>query len=389
MKFMHLADLHIGKRVNEVDLLPDQKDMLEQILRMAREERPDCVLIAGDVYDKTVPSSAAVTVLDAFLTGLARIPVPVCLISGNHDSPERLQFGSRHMEEQGIFIASVFDGTMKKVTFSDAFGPVHVYLLPFVRPAQVRAFAPEGTEIDTYEEAVRLVLAQTPPDPAARNVLVAHQFVTAAGAEPELSDSAVSGIGGLDRVDSRLFDAFDYVALGHLHGPQQAGRSEVRYAGSPLKYSFSEARQKKGVTFVELGEKGSGPMIRRREGIPLHDMRVIRGPLEALCSPEVSERENREDYLRVVLTDEKEILDAIGRVRRVYPNVMELAFDRADREEAGRRAEEAFAAQLQSPPELFELFYERQNGCEMEAAQRELLKEIWEDLGEQAGGREQ
>lgn len=377
MRLLHLADLHLGKRVNEFRMLPDQQYILKQILEYIETEPMDGVLIAGDVYDKTVPAAEAVQVFDWFLTELTRKQVPVFVISGNHDSAERLSFGAAIMENSGVHIAQTFDGRLTPISLEDAYGTVDIYLLPFVRPAQVSVYYPEE-KIATYEDAIEAVLAHTTVDSKRRNVLVAHQFVTATGTTPEKSDSEYNSLGGLDKVDYQLFSAFDYVALGHLHGPQKVGRDTIRYAGSPLKYSFSEIQQKKSMTVVEL-DNTTNITVCQIPLIPKHDMRRIQGPLEQLLSKEIASQADTEDYLHVVLTDKKEIVDAIGKVRRVYPNVMQLDFEKQDKVETleGLRC----AASAPELPKLFQEFYIEQNQKEPTKEQTEYVKQCLESLG--------
>ncbi|QAT50653.1 exonuclease SbcCD subunit D [Caproiciproducens sp. NJN-50] len=382
MKLLHLSDLHIGKRVCEFSMLEDQRHILEQIAGIARDVRPDAVLIAGDLYDRSIPVGEAVTLLDDFLTELSGQAIPVFAISGNHDSPERLDFGSRIMRKNNVMIAGTFQGTVPHAVLSDRFGTVHIYLLPFLRPAAAQPFfGPEKT--DTYDHAVRAALGTVPPDPGERNVLVAHQFVVSGSAEPDRCDSETVSVGGLDSVDVSAFDGFDYVALGHLHGPQQIGRPTARYAGSPLKYSFSETRQKKSVTVAELGEKGKIELT-RIPLTPLRDMREIRGPIEALTAPETFEGTNREDYIRAVLTDEKEIADAAGKLRAIYPNLMRIDFEnrRMDSQNTGTSA--SGDPSLRTPMQLFEEFYQDRNGAPMSGEEREIIGKIIEEAGRDA-----
>lgn len=374
MKLIHLSDLHLGKRVNEFSLLEDQRHVLAQILQIVDRERPDAILIAGDVYDKTVPSVEAVRLLDWFLVELARRGPAVFVISGNHDSPERMAFGGRLMAGSGVHLAPVYDGGLVPHTLWDAHGPVDLYLLPFLKPAAVRRFFPEWT-IDDYSDAVAAALDGTPVDPARRNVLVAHQLVTGAAR----CDSEEISMGGLDDVDVSVFDAFDYVALGHLHGPQRVGRETVRYCGTPLKYSFSEVRHHKSVTVVELGEKGA-VAIRTVPLVPLRDMVELRGTYEELTRRDVFARAAG-DYVHLTLTDEEDVPDAVGKLRLFYPWLMKLDYDNA-RTRAGRLVEEAAAAVRRSPLELLEGFYAQQNGRPMGEEQRAfvrgLIEEIWE-----------
>lgn len=374
MKLIHLSDLHLGKRVNEFSLLEDQRHVLAQILRIAAQERPDAVLIAGDVYDKTVPSVEAVRSLDGFLVDLVGLCPAVLLISGNHDSPERMAFGGRLMAGSGVHLAPVYDGTLVPHTLWDEHGPVDFYLLPFLKPAAVRRFFPDRT-IEDHNDAVAAALDGVPVDPARRNVLVAHQLVTGASR----CDSEEISVGGLDGVDVSVFDGFDYVALGHLHGPQRVGRETVRYCGTPLKYSFSEARHHKSVTVVELGEKGA-VAVRTVPLVPLRDMVELRGTYEELTRRDVCARAAG-DYVHLTLTDEEDVPDAVRKLRIFYPWLMKLDYDNA-RTRAGRLLEEEEAAVRRSPLELLEEFYARQNGRPMGEEQRALVRgwigEIWE-----------
>jgi exonuclease SbcD len=372
MKFLHLADLHIGKRVNEFDMTDDQRFILEEILTIIARIGPDAVLIAGDLYDRSVPPGEAVGLLDDFLTELSGRGVRVFAVSGNHDSPERLNFGSRIMAKNGVTIAGAFRGHLAETTLTDRYGPVHLYLLPFLKPAAAAPFFRPG-QADSYEDAVRAALGTREIDTGERNVLVAHQFVTAAGKEPERCDSETVSAGGVDRVDASVFSAFDYVALGHLHGPQQAGRPEVRYAGSPLKYSFSEVRQKKSVTVVELKEKGTVEI----SAVPLtpkREMREIRGPIAELTRPEVAAPGNPDDYIHATLTDGHAVADAAGRLRAVYPNLMAIDFEaaRSASPEPSKTAASGDVAH-RPPEELFAEFYRNQNGGELPEREREEL----------------
>ena len=368
MRLLHLSDLHVGKRVCETDLAEDQRQILGQILKISDRVRPDAVLVAGDLYDRSVPPGEAVSQLGAFLTDFASRGTPVLAISGNHDSPERLDFGSRIMRRNGVAIAGVFRGRMETITLRDAFGAVNFYLLPFLRPACVEPFFPQKAE--TTEQAVRAVLSAQPVDPKVRNVLVAHQFVVNGDRGPAVSGSETLSVGGSDKVDASLFSAFDYVALGHLHGAQSIGRPEVRYCGSPLKYSFAESRQSKSVTVVELEEKGR-VRISAEPLTPQHDMREIRGPITELIRPEIASLGNAQDYIRAVLTDEREVSDAVGRLRAVYPNLMQIDFESA-RELSAQPSKSAASGDVahRTPGELFEEFYRNQSGAELPENER-------------------
>lgn len=379
MKFLHLADLHLGKRVNGFSMLEDQAHILRQILAILDDEQPDGVLIAGDVYDKSVPSVEAVELLDDFLTELRARGVPVLLISGNHDSPERLAFGGRVMDSCGIHISPVYDGALAPVTLHDAFGPVHVWLLPFVKPAHVRRWFPDA-DIESYTDAMAEAVAHMDIDTAARNVLVTHQFVTG-GAR---SGSEELSVGGTDNVDSGVFAPFDYVALGHLHGAQHIGRETIRYAGSPLKYSFSEARQHKSVTVVTLGEKGD-VQVRTVALTPLRELREIRGSYDELTARSFYEHTTyRSDYLHLILTDEQDVFDAMSRLRTIYPYLMTLDYDNARTRAAGGMSVPA-EAERRTPLELFEALYKRQNHQPMSEVQREYIAQLMEQIMEVQG----
>lgn len=376
MKFIHLSDLHLGKRVNGFSMIEDQRHILAEILNIVDREEPDGVLIAGDVYDKSVPPAEAVTLLDGFLVELSRRKTQVFVISGNHDSPERMAFGGRLMKASGIHIAPVYDGRTAPLTLTDEYGPVHLYLLPFVKPIQVRRLFPDQ-EIDGYTGALAAAIGAMGVDASARNVLAAHQFVTGA----ERCESEEVSVGGLDNVDASVFEPFDYVALGHLHGPQHVGRETVRYCGSPLKYSFSEWRQHKSATVVELGRKGE-VSVREVPLTPLRDMVKLRGTYGELTLRDYVQAEGREHcYVHITLTDEEDIPDAMAKLRVFYPGLMALDYDNRRTRAAGA-VEAGEDVRRKSPLELLDEFYEKQNGQPMGEAQRafaqSLIEEIWE-----------
>ena len=374
MKWFHLSDLHLGKRLCEVPLLSDQAHILSQILTLTAVERPDGVLIAGDIYDKPVPSAEAVGLLDDFLVRLSRQGVPAYLISGNHDSAERLSFGGRLMAAGGVHVAPVYSGQVEPIVLADQYGPVHLYLLPFLKPAHVRRFFPEAS-IESYTDAVAAVVSAMEIDPAVRNVLVAHQFVTGS---VRCASEEVS-VGGTDNVDVSVFDGFDYVALGHLHSPQRAGRDTVRYCGAPLAYSFPEAEQEKSVTVVELKEKGT-VSLRTLPLTPLRRLGELRGTYEELtCRQFYEGTDYQSRYLRVVLTDEEDVVDAAVKLRMVYPGLMQVAYDNHRTQAAGVPELES---ERRSPLELLEEFYEGQNGQPMGDAQRQLARELMEQIWE-------
>lgn len=373
MKFMHLSDLHLGKRVNEFSMIEDQKYILEQILSLLDREAADAVLMAGDIYDKPVPPAEAVQLFDRFLTELADREIPIFAVSGNHDSAERLSFGSRIMSGQNVFISPVYDGSTARFTLTDDWGEVCVHLLPFIRPSAVRR-AFEKEEIHTYQDAVQTAVEQIRPDTEVRNLLVAHQFVTGASR----CESEEITVGGIDNVDAAVFDSFDYVALGHIHSPQHIGRKEVRYCGTPLKYSFSEADQEKSVTVAELREKGN-VSVTVYPLRPLRDMRKIRGTYLEVTARSFYQNMNTEDYLHITLTDEDDIPDAMQKLRVIYPNVMRLEYDnRRTREEQDIKITEETVQK--SDLELFEEFYELQNNQPMTDEQRAFVNEQFRKL---------
>lgn len=478
MKFIHLADLHIGKRVNAFPMLEDQRYILKQILTILREEQPDGgVILAGDIYDKAIPSAEAVELFDEFLTRLAALKLRVFIIAGNHDSPERIAFGNRLMDRTGIYLSPVYDGHVKRISCLDSASsvtlsaanavdldtgtrpepspspsaanavdlhtgtcpatdtsasscpPVDVYLLPFLKPANVRRFYPEET-IESYTDAMRVAIAHMDIDPTHRNLLVTHQFVTGASR----SDSEDISVGGTDNVDASVFAPFDYVALGHLHGPQQvrfqptadadvapastanaadtieaaAADSEaspaersgssvsttetatagpiIRYAGTPLKYSFSEARHHKSVTVVEIGEKRADGVvdicISTRELRPLHDMREIRGSYEELTLRANYEGTATDDYIHATLTDEIEVPDAARHLQVIYPNLMKLDYDNARTRGQGSERLELEQLEEKSPLDLFSELFEKQNHKDMTEEQARYIEaqmeKIWE-----------
>ena len=377
---MHLADLHLGKRVNGFSMMEDQEYLLNRILEIMEEEQPDGLLIAGDVYDKTIPPAEAVRLMDDFLTAVAAKHVPVFLISGNHDSAERVAFGHQLMQGSGIWISPVYDGTIRHHTLEDRWGEVNIYLIPFLRPSVVRSFFPD-VEIEDYTEALRTIIENLQVDTSRRNVVLAHQFVSAAGALPETCDSEQLSVGGLDRVDGSVFSPFDYTALGHLHGPQRVGSETIRYAGSPLKYSFSELHQKKSVTVAELRAKGETE-IRQIPLQPRREMIELRGTFEEILEEARKKGELQTDYYHMILTDETDVVDALSRLREYYPNIMLLDYDNR-RTRSQKEVEQLDRVEERTPGELFAALYEQQNGQEMDSDRKEyldgLIREIWEE----------
>ena len=381
MRFLHTADLHIGKRVNEFSMLEDQEYILRQILKTADKEQVEAVLIAGDVYDKQVPSAEAVRLFDWFLTQLNSRKLPVIVIGGNHDSVERLSFGAQIMEESGVYLTQSYDGKVVPVRLEDEYGPVNLWMLPFLKPAMVKRFFSEQ-DIVTYQDALETVIGNMELNREERNLLIAHQFVTGAvtgGSE----DSVEVFVGGVENVDASVFADFDYVALGHILRAQSAGGEQIRYSGTPLKYSFSEIRHEKSVTIAELKEKGS-LTVHQEPLKPLHDMREIRGSYEELVLRENYQGTDLEDYLHVILTDENDVPDVIGRLRSIYPNIMKLDYDN----QRTRRNQELMkeeAAVEQSPMELLGQFFSQQNNQEMSPEQTEYARTLMETIRKEEG----
>lgn len=376
MKFIHLSDLHLGKRVNEYSMIEDQKYILTKIIGIIDNENPDGVIIAGDIYDKAVPSAEAVQLFDNFLVSLSKRKLQVFVISGNHDSPERIAFASKIMDASGIHMSPVYDGNIVPISMTDEFGIVNIYMLPFIKPVHVRRFCED--EIKTYTDAIKYVISKMKINSDNRNVLVTHQFVTGA----KRSESEEISVGGTDNVDASVFECFDYVALGHIHSPQNCGSNKIRYCGTPLKYSFSEANDKKSVTVVELSEKGN-TTYRTVELVPMHDFIELRGTYNDLMLKSFYENTTwQEDYVHITLTDEDDIPDAIGKLRAVYHRLMKLDYDNK-RTRANAEINGVTDIGFKSPSELFSDFYELQNNQEMNEEQKkfiiDLIEKIWED----------
>lgn len=357
-------------------MIEDQEYILKQILSIVDEQLPDGIIIAGDIYDKNIPSVEGVALFDWFLTELNRRNLAVFIVSGNHDSSERINFGGRIMEKDRIYIAGTFMGKLEKVTLSDEDGEVNIYLLPFVKPANVTRYYPE---VETYQESLEAILSDVQIDSSVRNILVAHQFITNGDQTPIQCDSEAVSVGGLDNIDVSVFASFDYVALGHLHGAQHIGRETVRYSGSPLKYSFSEANQVKCITKIELGKKGC-INIKKLPLTPLHDMREIKGPIDALTDVRNYSQYNTMDYIHATLTDEEEVYDAIGRLRSVYPNIMRLDFDNSRSMWNADLKTAADEVEKKRPLELFEEFYKSQNNVPISDRQETIMRKLFEEM---------
>ena len=383
MKFLHISDLHIGKKFRETDFTEDQTYILNEIIHIVDDIKPDGIFIAGDIYDRSVPTANAVNLFDDFLTRLEMRSIRIFMISGNHDSPERLNFGKEIMGKNGIHIAGAFRGKPDRITLEDEFGSISIYLLPFVKPSIVSYYLKDA-DTATYEKAVKAVIDAAQIDVNQRNILIAHQFVTNQGVEPEQSDSELLSVGGLDNIDVSVFDSFDYVALGHIHGPQKIGRETVRYCGTPLKYSFSECNHKKSVTCIEIGNKGDIKL----SYLPLHpkrDMRIIKDNIDNLLNDEKYTGMNCEDYIQAIITDDEEVYDPMGRLRKVYPNILILERENArTRINEDSRTSAAGDVANRTPLDLFEEFFKNQNNVELNDRQRKIVMEILTELGGEA-----
>lgn len=377
MKILHLADLHLGKRVNEMSMIEDQKYILDQIITLIKEESVGIVLLCGDIYDKSIPTIEAIHLLDEFLDQLSKMAIKVLMISGNHDSIDRLSFGKSLFTRSNLYIASQFENEIEKITVKENGITVNFYMLPFVKSAYISHIFQLQT--DSYEECFRYLIEHTKIDEEETNILLSHQFVTANKKNPELSDSETSSLGGIDNIDFHIFDPFDYVALGHIHKPQAMGREMVRYAGSILKYSFSEIHMDKKATILTIDAKKE-ISLSFHPLKPLRDMREIECSLEELLKKQC-EIGNQEDYMYVILTDEEQILDAIGKVRTIYPNVMQISFKNR------RHMKQLESAQIkedqisdQSPAELFEQFYKMQNHIDLDEKRLQLVLSVFEEV---------
>lgn len=377
MKIIHLADLHIGKRVNEFSMIDDQKYILNQILEIIDKEKPDAVIIAGDVYDKQVPSIEAVELLDSFISDISKRKTTTFIISGNHDSAERLAFGSSLMAMGKIYISPVYNGKISKYTLKNDFGSANFYLLPFVKPNHVKRFFPDE-KIESYTDAIRVVVDNLKLDTSEINILIAHQFVTGASR----TESEEISVGGLDNVDASVFEDFDYVALGHIHRPQKIGTERIRYCGTPLKYSFSEVNDTKSVSIIEINSKEDFN-LRTIPLIPKRDMRKIRGTYEELITKTSYENTNTDDYIHVTLTDEFNVTDAIQKLRVIYKNIMKLEYDNMRTRESRKINLDDMVIENKNPLEIFSEFYKLQNNKEMNDEQKEIIKKIMEEVWEE------
>lgn len=377
MKIIHLADLHIGKRVNEFSMIDDQKYILNQILEIIDKEKPDAVIIAGDVYDKQVPSIEAVELLDSFISDISKRKTTTFIISGNHDSAERLAFGSSLMAMGKIYISPVYNGKISKYTLKNDFVSANFYLLPFVKPSHVKRFFPDK-KIESYTDAIKVVIDNLKLDTSEINILIAHQFVTGASR----TESEEISVGGLDNVDASVFEDFDYVALGHIHRPQKIGTERIRYCGTPLKYSFSEVNDTKSVSIIEINSKEDFN-LRMIPLIPKRDMRKIRGTYEELTTKTSYENTNTDDYIHITLTDEFNVADAIQKLRVIYKNIMKLEYDNMRTRESRKINLDDMVIENKNPLEIFSEFYKLQNNKEMNDEQKEIIKKIMEEVWEE------
>ena len=373
MKILHLADLHIGKIIYEQSLLEDQEYMLKQIEKIIEKEKIEAVLISGDIYDRSIPPADAVEVLDKFLNNLIKIlKVKVFIISGNHDSKERLNFGSKIFENDGLYIQTTYNGKIRKVELDEK---INIYMLPFIKPIELRQYF-ENEKIETYNDAIKNIIENEKLDKTKINILMAHQFVTSGTTNPETCESETINVGGLDNVDASNFSEFDYVALGHIHGPQKIGEEKIRYSGTMLKYSFSEVNHHKSVVIIEI--KNGKVDFKLEPLIPLRDMRKIQGPIEELVKKENYEGTNQQDYIKAVITNEEAIYDAIGQIRKIYPNTLSLDILNSKSYNSDMDIENFEKIKEKSEFELFNDFYEFQNSVRLDEEQSEIIKKVIE-----------
>lgn len=379
MKLIHLSDLHLGKSVLEQSMILEQKYIIDKIINIVKDRQIDIVMIAGDIYDKGIPSIEAVNLFSSFLTRLYKLDVKVLVISGNHDSKDRLAFGNELFIDNGVYIESIFNGILRKEVFEDDNGKLNIFMLPFIKPADVRVWYP-NLSINSYNEAVKAIIDNNEINRSERNIIMVHQFVTASGVDIERSESETISLGGIDNVDVSLFDDFDYVAMGHVHGAQKLIRDTVRYAGSPLKYSFSEVNQKKSVPVFEFNSKDDIE-IDLVELEPIRDMRIIKGPILKLLSKDVYSLGNRDDYINAIITDDDYVVNAIGKLRKVYKNVLKLEYSNnrnlIDGDVANNVSNDM---KDKSPLDLFKDFYLEQNNIELDVKREKILSDVIKEL---------
>lgn len=376
MKILHLADLHLGKILQEQSLIEDQEYMLKEIINIIKVEKVQVLLISGDVYDRSVPPTEAVNLLDDFLKILIKdLKIKVFIISGNHDSKDRLGFGNKIFEDEGLYIESKYNGRLKKVRLEDEYGPLNIYMLPFIKPVEVKKFFEEDLE-NNYDLAINKIIEKEEIDKSERNIIMVHQFVTAGNVKPERTESEVLSLGGIENVDVSNFKSFDYVAIGHVHRPQKIGRDTARYAGTILKYSFSEINHNKSIPIIDIKEKGN-ITINLLPLKPLRDMREIKGPIEELIKEENYKEGNLEDYIKAIITNEEPVYDAIGKIKKIYPNTLKLEIQNSktinSNTEQNINLEEV---KKKSELELFSDFYKLQNNLDLNEKQKEIVKNI-------------
>ena len=380
MRILHLADLHLGKILQEQPLIEDQKYMLEEIIKKVQEENIEIILISGDIYDRSIPQTDAVDMLDYFLNKLIKdLKKQVFIISGNHDSKERLGFGNKIFENDGLYISSKYEGQIKKVELQDEYGKLNIYLLPFIKPVEVKKYFED--EILSYDETIKKIIEKENIDETQRNIILTHQFVTCIGEEVERTDSETISLGGIDNVDISNYDKFDYVAIGHVHRPQRIGRDTARYAGTMLKYSFSEVNHKKTIPIIDFKEKGN-INIKLVELIPLRDMREIKGTIEELIKKENYKNTNTEDYIKAIITNEEPVYDAIGQIRKIYPNVLKLEIQNSKSSVSPNDEKEKELQNIKnkSEVELFNEFYKFQNYTKLNDEQTQVIENIVKEI---------
>ncbi|HJJ12906.1 MAG TPA: exonuclease SbcCD subunit D [Clostridiaceae bacterium] len=376
MKILHLADLHFGKILQEQSLIEDQEYILKEIINIIKEKEIKALLISGDIYDRSVPPTEAVNLLDNFLKILIKdLKIKVFIISGNHDSKDRLGFGNKIFEDEGLYIESKYNGRLKKVRLEDEYGPLNIYMLPFIKPVEVKKFFEDDLE-NNYDLAINKIIEKEEIDKSERNIIMVHQFVTAGNVKPERTESEVLSLGGIENVDVSNFKSFDYVAIGHVHRPQKIGRDTARYAGTILKYSFSEINHNKSIPIIDIKEKGN-ITINLLPLKPLRDMREIKGPIEELIKEENYKEGNLEDYIKAIITNEEPVYDAIGKIKKIYPNTLKLEIQNSktinSNTEQNINLEEV---KKKSELELFSDFYKLQNNLDLNEKQKEIVKNI-------------
>lgn len=370
MKLMHISDLHIGKVLMEHSLIEDQKYILKRIIEIIKNEKVEGLLIAGDIYDKNIPSIEAIDLFDTFLTELQELEIKVFIISGNHDSNDRLSFGSKIFSNLNINIESIYKGELKKYTLNDNYGNLNIYLLPFIKPINVRKYT--ELKINTYNDAVKYIIDNTNINKEERNIILVHQFVTGMGVNIEYSDSETLLIGGLDNIDYKLFDDFDYVALGHIHGPQKVGRETIRYSGTPLKYSFSEVNHHKSAVIIDFKHTLEYKLVPLE---PLRQMEIIEGNYNDLLKCE-----KNYNYIEVILKDEHEILNPIENLRKVFPNILKLNYHNS-RSELNTESKYMASGNIKEKTELelFNEFYQLQNNVPLNKEEQDIIINIIEE----------